>query len=256
MAAIRDQAVVLRTQKLGEADRIITLLTPRTGLRRAVARGVRKSSSKFGARLEPFSVVDILCYEGRGGLDTVTQAESLAIFGTQLSGSLETYNFAHAMAEVATQLAADSAAAAHQYHLLVRSLQALAQGEIAQVLVRDSYFLRALSLAGWSLELRRCVHCNIAAPPLAGVLSENATPPENLPLELAVSVQLGGLVCNNCAAPGNFRVEPAVIALLAALLAGDFDLATHAPNSARTAAGEIILAFLNWQLEKRIRSLN
>ncbi|MDO4718877.1 MAG: DNA repair protein RecO, partial [Propionibacteriaceae bacterium] len=55
----RDEAVVLRTHPLGEADRIVTLLTRGRGQVRAVAKGVRRTNSRFGARLEPFGVVDV-----------------------------------------------------------------------------------------------------------------------------------------------------------------------------------------------------
>ena len=72
----RDEAIVLRTQKLGEADRIITLLTRSHGRVRAVAKGVRRTTSRFGSRLEPFSHVDVQLAEGRS-LDVVTQAETL-----------------------------------------------------------------------------------------------------------------------------------------------------------------------------------
>ena len=67
--------MVLRTQKLGESDRIVTVLTKTHGRKRIVARGVRKTSSRIGARLEPFSLVDVQCCEGRT-LDSVTQVES------------------------------------------------------------------------------------------------------------------------------------------------------------------------------------
>ncbi|MCW2534473.1 MAG: recO, partial [Modestobacter sp.] len=76
----RDEGIVLRTQKLGEADRIITVLTRRTGKVRAVAKGVRRTKSKFGARLEPFSHVDLQLYTGRN-LDIVSQAESIRAYG-------------------------------------------------------------------------------------------------------------------------------------------------------------------------------
>jgi DNA repair protein RecO (recombination protein O) len=75
----RETGVVLRTIRLGEADRIVTLLTPGRGKVRAVAKGVRKTKSKFGARLEPTSHVALLLYEGRE-LDIVTQAESVEQF--------------------------------------------------------------------------------------------------------------------------------------------------------------------------------
>ena len=64
MSLYRDEGVVLRTQKLGEADRIITVLTKNHGRVRAVGKGVRRTSSKFGARLEPFSHVDVQFYVG------------------------------------------------------------------------------------------------------------------------------------------------------------------------------------------------
>ena len=80
MPVYRDSAVVLRVTKLGEADRIVTLLTRREGRVRAVAKGVRRTKSRFGSRLEPFSHVDLQLYAGRN-LDIVTQAETLDPFG-------------------------------------------------------------------------------------------------------------------------------------------------------------------------------
>ena len=76
MPTYRDEGVVLRTHKLGEADRIITVLSRRHGKVRAVARGVRRTSSKWGARLEPFSHVDLQFATGRT-LDVITEAVTL-----------------------------------------------------------------------------------------------------------------------------------------------------------------------------------
>ena len=76
MSLYRDTCVVLRVQKLGEADRIITLLSQRHGKIRAVAKGVRRTSSRFGARLEPFGHIDVQLLEGRS-LDVVSQVEGL-----------------------------------------------------------------------------------------------------------------------------------------------------------------------------------
>ena len=79
MALYRDQGIGLRTYKLGEADRIVSFMTERHGKVRAVAKGVRKTKSKFGSRLEPPSHVSLQLYEGRE-LDIVTQAESVDHF--------------------------------------------------------------------------------------------------------------------------------------------------------------------------------
>ena len=62
MPVYRDEAVVLRTHKLGEADRIVTMLSRAHGKIRAVAKGVRRTASKFGSRLEPFMVADVQLY--------------------------------------------------------------------------------------------------------------------------------------------------------------------------------------------------
>ena len=77
MPLYRDEGVVLRTTKLGEADRIVTLLTRSHGKIRAVAKGVRRVKSRFGGRLEPFMRVDVLIATGRT-LDVVSQAESIS----------------------------------------------------------------------------------------------------------------------------------------------------------------------------------
>ncbi|MEC7404839.1 MAG: DNA repair protein RecO, partial [Actinomycetota bacterium] len=80
MALYRDHAVVLRTWKLGEADRIVSLHTHDHGKVRGVAKGVRRTKSKFGARLEPLSHVTIQLYRGKGDLDTITQVETVDRF--------------------------------------------------------------------------------------------------------------------------------------------------------------------------------
>ena len=90
MPLYRDEGIVLRTQKLGEADRIVTLLTRGLGKVRVVGKGVRRTKSRFGARLEPAMMVDLQCYEGRS-LDTVTQAETLASWGDVLARDYTTY---------------------------------------------------------------------------------------------------------------------------------------------------------------------
>src|ERR1044072_6260659 len=85
MALYRDTGVVLRVQKLGEADRIVTILTRRHGKFRAVAKGVRRTRSRWGARLEPFNHVDVQCYTGRS-LDVITQAQTVDAFGAGIVG--------------------------------------------------------------------------------------------------------------------------------------------------------------------------
>ncbi len=150
MPLYRDEAIVLRTQKLGEADRIITLLTREHGRVRAVARGVRKTSSRWGSRLEPFTHVDLQIAEGRT-LDVVTQAETRAPYGSGLGGDYERYTAGTAMLETAERLASeDKQPMLQQFLLLVGGLRAMATGEHAASQVLDSYLLRSLAVAGYA----------------------------------------------------------------------------------------------------------
>ena len=124
----RDEGVVLRTQKLGEADRIVSLLTRDHGRVRAVAKGVRRTSSRFGARLEPFMHVDLQLYEGRS-LDIVQQVETLAPYGQTIATDYRRYTAGTAMLETAERLTAEEKEPARQqYLMLVGGLRALAEG--------------------------------------------------------------------------------------------------------------------------------
>ncbi|MBN9183601.1 MAG: DNA repair protein RecO, partial [Microbacterium sp.] len=116
MPTYRDEVVVLRTHKLGEADRIVTLLSRRHGKIRAVAKGVRRTSSRFGARLEPFMVADVQLYQGRN-LDIVQQAESLGSYGAEIAVHYDRFTAANAMVETADRL--NEAEATPQQYLLL-----------------------------------------------------------------------------------------------------------------------------------------
>src|SRR5579863_3650109 len=121
----RDDGVVLRTQKLGEADRIITLLTRHNGRVRAVARGIRRTKSRFGARLEPFTHVDVMVHPGRS-LDVITQAEVIRAYGTALVSDYPKYTAGTAMLETAERFTpVEKEPAIRQFLLLIGGLRAL-----------------------------------------------------------------------------------------------------------------------------------
>ncbi|MGZ4619259.1 MAG: DNA repair protein RecO, partial [Frankiaceae bacterium] len=164
MGLYRDEAVVLRTYKLGEADRIVTLLTRRCGRVRAVAKGVRRTRSRFGARLEPATHVDVQLAEGRS-LDVVTQVDSLAPFGARLAGDYPRHTVAAAMLEAAERLTAEERQPALRlFLLLVGGLKALTECEHDPPLVLDAFLLRALSLAGYAMSLDSCARCGAPGP--------------------------------------------------------------------------------------------
>lgn len=125
MQGYRDDGVVLRTQKLGEADRIITLLTRHNGRVRAVAKGVRRTKSRFGARLEPFTHVDVMIHPGRS-LDVITQAEVIRAYGTPFMSDYPKYTAGTAMLEAAERFTpVEKEPAIRQFLLLIGGLRAL-----------------------------------------------------------------------------------------------------------------------------------
>ena len=151
----RDEAIVLRTHKLGEADRIVTLLTRSHGKVRAVGKGVRRTSSRFGSRLEPFMHVDVQLSTGRN-LDIVTQAETLGAYGRRVCEDYTLYTAGTVMLETADRLVeAEREPSLQQYWLLVGAVRALAGRDHAPGLVLDSYLLRALAVAGLGAQLHR-----------------------------------------------------------------------------------------------------
>src|ERR1700750_3405045 len=152
MPVYRDEGVVLRTMPLGEADRIITLFTRRNGRVRAVAKGIRRTSSRFGARLEPAMYVDLQLHQGRSSLDTVTQAVLLAPYGAVLAGDYGRHTAAAVMLETSERLTSEEGDPALRWFLLlVGGLRTLASGEHPSGLVLDAFLLRALAVSGYGM---------------------------------------------------------------------------------------------------------
>jgi DNA repair protein RecO (recombination protein O) len=232
----RDEAIVLRTQKLGEADRIVTLLTRRLGKVRVVGKGVRRTKSRFGSRLEPAMMIDVQCYEGRS-LDTVTQVETLAPWGDAIARDYTAYTAANAMLETADRLTEEHEPALQQFLLLSGALRSLAEDEHDAVLVLDAYLLRALAIAGWAPSFHDCARCGAEGP------------------HRAFNVAAGGVVCPVCRPPGSAAPAPETLALLAALLAGDWVVADGSDPRHRREGSGLAGAFLQWHLERAVRSL-
>ncbi|MFD1505296.1 DNA repair protein RecO [Georgenia yuyongxinii] len=237
MKLYRDEAVVLRTHKLGEADRIITMLTREHGQVRAVAKGVRRTTSKFGARLEPFGVVDIQLHLGRS-LDTVTQVDTIAPYGRSIGADYALYTTATAMVETAGRLTdLEGEPAPQQYLLLIGALHALATRRHAPSLVLDSYLLRALAVAGWAASCYDCARCGEAGP------------------HRAFNPALGGALCDSCRVPGSAAPDRETVVLLGALLSGDWSFADASEPRHRKEASGLVAAYLQWHLERQLRSL-
>jgi DNA repair protein RecO (recombination protein O) len=233
----RDEGVVLRTQKLGEADRIVTVLTLRHGKVRAVAKGVRRTKSKFGARLEPFSHVDLQLYTGRT-LDIVSQAESIRSYGPPIVGDYAAYTAGTAVLETADRLTAEEREPSLRLFLLVvGALRSLAERAHPSPLVLDAFLLRAMSVAGWEPALGDCARCGEEGP------------------HRHFSVPAGGSVCPDCRPTGSAMPNPVTIELLEALLSGDWESAEASQPGNRREGSGLVAALLQWHLERGLRSL-
>lgn len=237
MPTYRDEAIVLRTQKLGEADRIVTLLTRQHGRVRAVARGVRKTTSRIGARLEPFSHVDVQLYEGRS-LDSVNQVETIAAHGAVLAADYPRWTAGTAMLETAERLTPEEREpSVQQFALLVSGLRSLVASEHDASLILDAYLLRSLAVAGWSPSFDDCARCGAEGP------------------HRSFSVASGGIVCQQCRPPGSASASAATVTLLGSLLSGDWAVADATEPRERREASGMVAAFLQWHLERGLRSL-
>jgi DNA repair protein RecO (recombination protein O) len=155
MALYRDEGIVLRTHKLGEADRIISLLTRGNGKVRAVAKGVRKTSSRFGSRLEPPTHLSLQLYQGRE-LDIVTQVETLDHFRA-IRDDLDRLTHAMSLLEAADQLSLEREPNPGLHQMLLGALRALAARDSSMVVA--GFFLKALDLEGFRPEVDLCVEC-------------------------------------------------------------------------------------------------
>ena len=237
MSLYRDEGVVLRTQKLGEADRIVTLLTRHHGRLRAVAKGVRRTSSRFGGRLEPFMHVDLQIAEGRS-LDVITQVETLSPFGATIGSDYRVYTAGTSMLETAERLVGEEGEpAVQQYLLLVGALRSLSTARHDPSLILDSFLLRSLSVAGYAPSFDACARCGAEGP------------------HRSFNPASGGMLCTACRLPGSANPAPDTVALMSGLLTGDWANAEASDARARREASGLVAAYLQWHLERGLRSL-
>lgn len=237
VAVYRDQALVLRTQKLGEADRIVTLFTKEHGRLRAVAKGVRRTKSKFGARLEPASHVDIQLYTGKT-FDVVTQVESVENYGDAISQDYQKWTVAHAILEAAERFTANEhEPALQQYLLVIGALKALAHESHDASLILDAYLLRSLSVAGYAPSMTSCSRCEAPGP------------------HKYFSLMGGGSVCIDCKPSASATPSPSTLELMADLLTGNWERADQSEIRNRREASGLVAAYLQWHLERGLRSL-
>ncbi|HEX3842539.1 MAG TPA: DNA repair protein RecO [Acidimicrobiales bacterium] len=235
MTLFRDQGVVLRTIRLGEADRIVTLMTEENGKVRAVAKGVRRTGSKFGSRLEPFSHVALLGWQGRGDLDIVNQVEVIDTFRA-VREDLDRMSSAMSMLEVVDQVGQERHANPRLYAMLVGALAALAERD--SPMVAPAFFLKVLALEGTEPVLDACASCG-----------------EDDPAQLvAFDLVEGGVLCRNCRRGRPLSAD--ALALLKRVLGGGLAGVLAEPQSATTdEVGVLATEAMEVHLDRRLRSV-
>lgn len=259
---------MLRTYKLGEADKIVVLLTQGEGKVRAVAKGVRKTKSRFGGRLEPFTHVDLSLYRTRGALDIVTQAEVIAPFKA-LRTDYDRVTAGAAMLEAVDQVAQEQEASLRVFLLLLRGLRALDAAPPDPSVVLDAFLLKLMDAAGYRPALVECAGCGAAGS------------------HRRFSTARGGALCERCRSGAESLLDRATVPLLAGLLAGDLQAAalpgppTGAPlaaepqaaaaasgppaddprraaaapgTTARREVGTLVKGYVEYHLDRRLRS--
>ena len=232
----RDRAVVLRTYRLGEADRIIVLLGRDHGKIRGVAKGVRRTRSRFGSRLEPAGHVDISLWRGRGELDTITGAHVAGDVErfTALREDLVALGRAMAMLEAVERLALERTAAPELYDRLLRGLRSLLTHP--SPLSVGAFLWRLTQIEGVAPAVDGCVHCG-----QAGAL-------------VAVDIAHGGLVCRSCRPAGAVAVDAESVAVLGEILGGRLGAALARPSNAVTETVErLAVMVLEQHIERRLR---
>ena len=235
MSLFRDQGVVLRTIRLGEADRIVTIMTEQHGKVRAVAKGVRRTTSKFGSRLEPLSHVALMAWQGRSDLDIINQVEVVDTF-RPVREDLDRMSAAMAMLEVVDQIGQERHGNPRLYEMLVGALTALADRN--SPMVGPAFFLKVLALEGSAPVLEVCVSCG----------------EEDSELLVAFDIVEGGVLCRSCRR--GRPLSAGGLALLRRTLGGGLSGVLAEPRSPLTdEVTALATEAMEAHLDRRLRSV-
>jgi DNA repair protein RecO (recombination protein O) len=206
VAAYRNKGIVLRSVRYGEADRILDLYTRDAGLVSVIAKGIRRTKSRFGGRLEPLSCVDFLAYEGRT-LDTITQVEVLRSFHG-IRENLESLNAAGGIVANIKALSGGDEADRRVFNLLYHALDALETRTGYTASIEVAFSLKLSILAGYAIRLDACIGCE--RDPDEAVKGDY----------YYFAPTLGGVLCTNCCAAtaDSFPLPPETLAALQDLI--------------------------------------
>ena len=157
MGLYRTGGIVLKTRKLGEADKIVVLYSPNSGRVEGVAKGARKATSKRTGCFEPFTILDLVLHEGRS-LDTITQV-SVVESNRAVREELNRVVYGSAMLDLVDQVAMDNLADEGIYRLLLLALEILKGMDEGFLSLVAAFDLALMGHAGYSVEFDICASC-------------------------------------------------------------------------------------------------
>lgn len=231
MTLYRTRAVVLRTTRLGEADRIVNLVTEDRGKVRAVVKGVRRTSSRWGGRMEPLMHVSLMCWKGRD-LDTVTQSEVIDTF-RHVREDLARMAKAAVMAEAVDRLCHDQHDDPAPYRMLSGAL-AFLDGADSPAMV-GAFLWKLLAQEGSGPSVSACANCASQGP---------------LPF---FDMAAGGALCAAC--KGGRPVAPATLELLRQVLGGGLNaVLAGPPTPAASEMERLAVLAMEAHLDRRLWS--
>jgi DNA repair protein RecO (recombination protein O) len=235
--SFKTEAVVLRSIRLGEADRVLHLYSRDRGRIGAVAKGVRRVKSRFGGRLEPLSRVNLILHEGRGDLHTVTSAETVHAHAA-LRERRESLERATEACEAVLRLFDSTEANLPAYNLLCQELWLLdAQAEAATRAQSLAFRLKLLLAAGFVPELASCASCGEREPEV--VLH-------------GFSAAAGGVVCDSCES-GSFTLDGPARGFMAGVLATGLAEVPRASDISLRQADRAIAETMEYHAHVRLR---
>lgn len=252
----RDTGIVLRTYRLGEADRIVVLLTEEHGKVRAIAKGVRKTRSKFGGRLEPLSCVAVQLHRGRD-LDVISQVETVDANNT-VFGDLDSMTEAFAILEAVDQLVPDREPVPHIYKMLAGARRTLLTRP--SPIVVPAFLWKLLSVEGLRPQLDVCASCEERInfePSTAGASTD-------VRVRFIFDLTLGGILCRSCGSLSGSVITADALELMRRILGGSLNdvldeaydpTGQHLDDPVVNEVLEIATRAFEHHMERRLRSV-
>ena len=217
MKELKDDAVVLRTYKSGESDRVVVLWTRNHGKIRVFAKGIRKPTSKIGGALEPLSYVKVHLAQSKGDLYIAKNVQLIDQLKT-LRGDYDRINAGYGVVEVIDAIPSDDVADEGIFELLTRVLLSLDNPEFHPMLIPASFYFKLLAHDGSEPVVEHCVNCEKVGP------------------LVSFDAQMGGTLCATCRSGVSISADG--LALIRRILGGD--LAGVLREASPVGAGEIM----------------